>query len=73
MADLKAAARKRSATVKVGGKAKFPIPDKKHAALAIGYEDKAKPPLTPAQRSAVESKEAKFGVGPKAKKAKKSS
>lgn len=70
MARLKAAARAKSATVKTGGKNKFPIPDKQHAVLAVGYEDRAKPPLTPAQKAAVNTRAAAFGVGPKAKKKK---
>ena len=68
MARVKAATREKTATVRVKGKAKFPIPDKRHAERAIGYEDKAKPPLTPSQRASVEHRAAEFGVGPDAKK-----
>lgn len=53
MAVLKAAARKKSATVVVGGKAKFPIPDKGHAKAALARLNQAKPPLTPAQKAKV--------------------
>lgn len=42
MAKLKGGARKRSATVKVKGKAKFPIPDKKHARNALARLNQAK-------------------------------
>lgn len=42
MAKLKAAARKRSATVRVKGKAKFPIPDKAHARSALARLNQAK-------------------------------
>ena len=56
MAILKAAARKRSATVVVNGKPKFPIPDKGHARAALGRINQAKPPLTPAQKAAVRAK-----------------
>ena len=53
MAVLKAAARKASATVVVGGKPKFPIPDKGHARAALARLNQAKPPLSPAQKAAV--------------------
>lgn len=42
MAKLKAAARKRSATVRVKGKAKFPMPDKSHARNALARLGQAK-------------------------------
>lgn len=47
------AERKKTATVKGG---KFPIPDKKHARLALAMESRAKPPLTAAQKATVTSK-----------------
>lgn len=56
MAVLKAAARKRSATVVVRGKAKFPIPDKGHARAALARINQAKPPLTAAQKRKVEDR-----------------
>ena len=68
---LSAATRKESATVHTkDGKAKYPENNKKHAVLAIEFEDRAKPPLTSEQRHAVEARAAKFGVGPLAKKVK---
>ncbi len=59
--------RKKSATIEVDGKGKFPIPDKRHAIAAAERINQAKPPLTPEQREKVERREAKFGVGPLAK------
>jgi hypothetical protein len=56
MAVLKAKARKKSATVVVDGKPKFPIPDKAHAKAALARIDQAKPPLTPSQKAAVKAK-----------------
>lgn len=56
MAVLKAAARKASATVVVGGKPKFPIPDKGHAKAALARLNQAKPPLSPAQKAKVEDR-----------------
>lgn len=50
------ATRKKTATVVVGGKPKFPIPDKGHARAALGRINQAKPPLTPAQKRKVEDK-----------------
>lgn len=68
MARLKAAARKRSATVVVGGKPKFPIPDKGHARAALGRLNQAKPPLTPAQKAKVVAKADRvLGIKGKAK------
>jgi hypothetical protein len=60
MAILKAAARKRSATVHVNGQAKFPIPDAAHARAALARLNQAKPPLTPSQKAAVRRRAAKF-------------
>jgi len=48
--------RKASATVTVGGKAKFPIPDKGHAKSALGRLNQAKPPLTAAQKQKVKAR-----------------
>lgn len=56
MAVLKAAARKRSATLVVGGKAKFPIPDKAHAKAALARLNQAKPPLTASQKAKVKAR-----------------
>ena len=53
---ISAMLRKKTATVHAGGQSKFPIPDKKHARLALQFENRAKPPLTPSQRAAVEAK-----------------
>lgn len=53
MGVLKAKARKKSAVIKQGGKAKFPIPDAAHARAALGRINQAKPPLTPAQKAKV--------------------
>ena len=68
MARVKASVRKATATVHQGGKAKFPIPDRAHAIAAECRKNQAKPPLTSAQKAAVDARAAKFGVGPKAKK-----
>ncbi len=65
---ISAKQRVKTAVVKVGGKSKFPIPDKTHAVAAISREGQAKPPLTSEQRHAVEAKAATYGVGPLAKK-----
>ena len=53
MAVLKAAARKRSATIVVNGKPKFPMPDKAHARAAKARINQAKPPLTASQKARV--------------------
>jgi hypothetical protein len=45
-----------SATVHVGGKDKFPIPDKAHARSALARIDQAKPALTPSQKARVRSR-----------------
>ena len=57
--SVSAATRKRTATV-TGGK--FPIPDKKHARLAVQMEGRAKPPLTPSQKRTINSKARSMGV-----------
>lgn len=62
MSELNAKARKASATVQTGGKAKFPIPDKKHARLALDLLRTAKPPLSASQKAAVRKRAASFGV-----------
>ena len=56
MAVLKAAARKRSATIVVNGQAKYPMPDKAHARAALARINQAKPPLTPAQKAKVRAR-----------------
>jgi len=53
---LNAKQRKASATVVVGGKPKYPIPDKGHAKAALGRINQAEPPLTPGQKAAVRAK-----------------
>jgi hypothetical protein len=53
---LNAQQRKASATVVVGGKSKYPIPDAAHAEAALGRINQAKPPLTPAQKAKVRAK-----------------
>lgn len=56
MAVLKAAARKRSATIVVNGQAKFPMPDKAHARSALARINQAKPALTAAQKAKVKAR-----------------
>ena len=56
MGKLNAKQRKASATVVVGGKPKFPIPDPGHARAALGRINQAKPPLTAAQKAKVRAK-----------------
>jgi hypothetical protein len=56
MAILKAAARKRSATVVVNGVPKYPMPDKAHARSALARINQAKPALTPAQKAKVRAR-----------------
>jgi hypothetical protein len=53
MGVLKAKARKKSAVIHQGGKAKYPIPDKAHAKAALARINQAKPPLTAAQKAKV--------------------
>lgn len=62
MDDVSEKLRKKTATVRVGGKDKFPIFDKKSAESAVKLEGNAKPPLTKAQRAAVTAKARKFGA-----------
>ena len=66
MAVLRSRARKRSATVKVKGKAKFPIPDKKHARVALARLNQAKG-LSPSQKRKVVSKAYRVLGTPKSK------
>lgn len=71
MATLSAAQRKRLPRrdfAVAGGK--FPIPDKAHAKAAEARKGQAKPPLSAAQKHAIDVKSAKYGVGPLAKKIK---
>lgn len=56
MGVYKAPQRKKYATVKSGGEAKFPIGDKAHARAALARLNQAKPPLTPAQKAKVKAK-----------------
>lgn len=53
MAKLNAKQRRKSAVIRTGGEAKYPIPDKAHAKAALGRINQAKPPLTPAQKAKV--------------------
>lgn len=48
--------RDKTATVHVGGKAKYPIPDAGHARAALARINQAKPPLTAAQKATVRAK-----------------
>ncbi len=59
---VSAAVRKRTATVVHRGKPAFPIPDLKHARLAVQMESKAKPPLSAGQKATINAKARKFGV-----------
>lgn len=56
MAVYKAGARKKYATVKSGGEAKFPIGDKAHARAALARLNQAKPPLSEDQEAKVKAK-----------------
>lgn len=58
---ISAKERKKSATVKVGGKSKFPIFNAATAEAAKEDEGLAKPPLTKAQKAAIDRKAAQFG------------
>lgn len=71
MATYTAKERRESGTIKdskTGKKTKFPVKDKEHAILAVGFENRAKPPLTSEQKATIDRKAAKYGVGPLAKK-----
>lgn len=66
MARLNAKQRRKYATVMSGGEPKYPIPDKAHARVALARINQAKPPLSPAQRRAVERRaRAVLGKGTK--------
>jgi len=52
---LAASARKASATIKKGGKARFPMPDKQHARLALADLSKAKG-LTSAEKAKIRAR-----------------
>lgn len=56
MAVLNAKQKKRSATIVVGGKPKFPMPDKAHARNALARLNQAKPELTPAQKAKIRAR-----------------
>lgn len=56
MAVLNAKQRKASATIKVDGESKYPIPDAGHARAALARINQAKPPLTAAQKAKVRAK-----------------
>jgi hypothetical protein len=64
LAKLKAAARKRSATVRVKGKAKFPIPTKAHARVALARLNQAKGLSASQKRKVVSRAYKKLGVPP---------
>lgn len=51
--------RRKTAVIKTGGKAKYPIPDAAHAKAALARINQAKPPLTPAQKAKVRAAAAK--------------
>jgi hypothetical protein len=55
------AVRKKTATVHRNGKDEFPIPDKKHATLALDMINRAKPPLSSSEKAAVRKRAAAFG------------
>jgi hypothetical protein len=60
MAVLNAKQRKRSATVVVGGKPKYPMPDKAHARVALARLNQASPPLTASQKARVKARAARI-------------
>lgn len=64
MTKITAERRKKSATVHVGGKDKYPVFSKQTARSALRLLNHAKPPLTASQKAAVIRKAAKFGVHP---------
>jgi len=53
--SLAASARKKSATIVQGGKARFPMPDKEHARLALADVKKAKR-LSPGQKAEIRAR-----------------
>jgi hypothetical protein len=64
MAILKAAGRKRSATVKTKGRARFPIPDKAHARVALARVNQAKGLSAGQKRAIVSRAYRKLGTPP---------
>lgn len=68
MSRLDAATRKKTATVVVNGKPKFPINDKSHAVQALREINSAKPSLTSSQKASVRRRAASFGAGKSDKK-----
>lgn len=64
MTYIPAKTRKKTATVRVGGKDKFPIADAHQAKSALHLLNHAKPPLTSSQKAAVRRKAASYGVTP---------
>lgn len=60
MANVTASQRRQHATVRVGGKAKYPIFSRATAESALRLIDHAKPPLTPSQKSAVRRQAARY-------------
>jgi hypothetical protein len=63
--SVPATKRKKYATVKSGGKAKYPIFSEKSARSALKLINNAKPPLTSSQKATVKRKAAKYGVHPR--------
>lgn len=56
MAVLNAKQKKRSATIVVNGKGKFPMPDKAHARNALARLNQARPPLTASQKAKIRAR-----------------
>jgi hypothetical protein len=67
MTYISAKRRKKSATVHVDGKDKFPVDSVQTAKSALKLENSAKPKLTSSQKASVHKEAAKFGVKPKEK------
>lgn len=63
MAYIPMARRKRTATVVVNGRPKYPIFNKATARAALRRINQAKPPLTAAQRAKVRARARRYGVG----------
>ena len=68
MVDFSAKERKKYATVKVGGKSKFPIKSAESARNALKLEGHAKPPLNSSQKASIARRAASFGVHSKKEK-----
>lgn len=64
MTFISAKRRKKSATVHVDGKSKFPVDSVQTAKSALKLENSAKPKLTGSQKAAIHKKAASFGVKP---------